>query len=82
VREGSPLANAGRIKVPVLLVHGTLDRNVAYLESERMAAALSAAHVPVELQTFEDLDHQLEDSQARLQMLRKSEAFLHQALGL
>jgi dipeptidyl aminopeptidase/acylaminoacyl peptidase len=82
VREGSPLANAERIKVPVLLVHGTIDRNVAYQESERMAAALTAAHDPCELLTFQDLDHQLDDSDARTQMLRKSEAFLQQALGL
>jgi dipeptidyl aminopeptidase/acylaminoacyl peptidase len=82
LREGSPLENAGSIKVPVLLFHGTLDRNVAYAESQRMASALTAAHDRCELITFEDLDHQLDDSDARTQMLRKSDAFLREIMGL
>lgn len=82
LRDGSPLQNAARIKVPVLLFHGTLDRNVGYKQSERMVAALTAAHVRCELITFQDLDHQLDDSEARVQMLRKTEAFLRETMGL
>ena len=82
LRDGSPLQNAIRIKVPVLLFHGTLDRNVGYPESVHMAAALIAAHDRCELVTFDDLDHQLEDSDARAQMLRKSDAFLRETMGL
>lgn len=82
LRDGSPLQNAARIKIPVLLFHGTLDRNVAYQESKSMAAALTAAHIRCELVTFHDLDHQLEDSEARAQMLKKSEAFLRETMGL
>jgi dipeptidyl aminopeptidase/acylaminoacyl peptidase len=52
--EGSPLQNAARIKVPVLLFHGTLDRNVEYKQSVRMAAALTAAHNRCELVTFDE----------------------------
>jgi len=47
-----------------------------------MAAALTAAHDRCELVTFKDLDHQLDDSEALAQMLRKSDAFLHEVLGL
>ena len=47
-----------------------------------MAAALGASHARCELVTFEDLDHQLDDSAARGQMLRKSDAFLREAMGL
>jgi dipeptidyl aminopeptidase/acylaminoacyl peptidase len=82
LRDGSPLQNASRIRVPVLLFHGTLDRNVGYKQSERMAAALTAAHARCELITFQDLDHQLDDSEVRAQMLRKSESFLREAMGL
>jgi len=82
LRDGSPLQNAARIKVPVLLFHGTLDRNVGYQESKSMAAALTAAHTRCEFVTFNDLDHQLEDSEARAQMLKKSDAFLRETLGL
>jgi dipeptidyl aminopeptidase/acylaminoacyl peptidase len=82
LRDGSPLQNAARIKVPVLMFHGTLDRNVGYKESERMAAALAAAHGRYELITFENLDHQLDDSEARAQMLRKSEVFLRETMDI
>jgi dipeptidyl aminopeptidase/acylaminoacyl peptidase len=82
LRDGSPLANAARIKVPVLLFHGTFDRNVGYQESVRMAAALSAVHDRCELVTFENLDHQLDDSEARNQLLGKSDAFLRETMGL
>jgi dipeptidyl aminopeptidase/acylaminoacyl peptidase len=47
-----------------------------------MDAALKEAHDRCELVTFENLDHQLEDSAARTQMLRKSDAFLREVMGL
>lgn len=81
VREGSPLRNVSRLEAPVLLFHGTFDRNVDYRQSRDMAAACSAAHARCELVTFEGLDHQLEDSAARTQLLRKSEDFLKQSLA-
>lgn len=82
LREGSPLQNASRIKVPVLLFHGALDLNVSIAESKAMASRLSAVSGHCELVTWDDLDHRLDDSQARTQMLRKSGDFLHQTLGL
>ncbi|HEX3603421.1 MAG TPA: S9 family peptidase [Steroidobacteraceae bacterium] len=82
VREGSPALNAAKIKVPVLLFHGEMDRNVPIRQSKEMADHLAAAGVPHELVTWPDLDHQLEDSAARAEMLRKSDAFLRRALGL
>jgi dipeptidyl aminopeptidase/acylaminoacyl peptidase len=82
VREASPAENAGKIKVPVLLFHGALDRNVAIGESRHMARSLASAGVQHELVTWDDLDHQLEDSSARTDMLRKSDAFLRQAFGM
>ncbi|HTD71990.1 MAG TPA: S9 family peptidase [Steroidobacteraceae bacterium] len=82
VREGSPALNAAKIKVPVLLFHGELDRNVLIRQSKEMADRLAAAGVPHELVTWPDLDHQLEDSAARAEMLRKSDAFLRKAMGL
>ncbi len=46
-----------------------------------MAKSLQSAGVPHELVTWDDLDHQLDDSRARADMLRKSEAFLQHAFG-
>jgi acetyl esterase/lipase len=82
VREGSPALNAAKIKVPVLLFHGEMDRNVPIRQSKEMADHLAAAGVPHELVTWPDLDHQLEDSAVRAEMLRKSDAFLRRVMGL
>jgi dipeptidyl aminopeptidase/acylaminoacyl peptidase len=81
VREGSPARHADQIKVPVLLFHGTLDRNVSIAQSRTMDARLAKAGVKHQLVTFEGLDHQLEDSNARTEMLRKSDEFLRAATG-
>lgn len=82
VREGSPLQNAEKIKVPVLLFHGAMDRNVSIEESKSMAARMTAVGGRCELVTWDDLDHYLEDSSARALMLRKSAAFLRQGFGM
>jgi acetyl esterase/lipase len=82
MHEGSPLEHTDKIKVPVLLFHGALDRNVSIEQSKRMAERLTASGGRCELITWPDLDHQLEDSSARAQMLRKSDEFLRKALGM
>jgi acetyl esterase/lipase len=82
VREGSPALNAAKIKVPVLLFHGELDRNVLIRQSREMNDRLASSGVQHELVTWPDLDHYLENSAAREEMLRKSDSFLRRALGL
>jgi len=82
VREGSPALNAAKVKVPVLLFHGESDRTVPIRQSREMNDHLASAGVPHELVTWPDLDHYLEDSAARAEMLRKSDAFLRHAMGL
>jgi dipeptidyl aminopeptidase/acylaminoacyl peptidase len=68
--------------VPVLLIHGALDRNVSIDESKHMAERLKAAGKDCELVTWDKLDQQLDDSEARPQMLRRSDAFLRRAMGM
>jgi dipeptidyl aminopeptidase/acylaminoacyl peptidase len=82
VREGSPAMNAEKIKVPVLLFHGALDLNVGINQSKEMASRLTAAGGRCELVTWDDLDHHLDDSSARIEMLRKSDGFLRQTFGM
>jgi len=82
MHEGSPIEHAEKIKAPVLLFHGEFDRNVSVNQSKRMAARLQSVGGKCELVTWPDLDHQLEDSAARTQMLRKSDEFLRAALGM
>ncbi|MDR0780309.1 MAG: alpha/beta fold hydrolase [Pseudomonadales bacterium] len=82
VKEGSPAQRAGEIKVPVLLFHGGRDVNVDINESQLMDRRLREAGGSSELVTWDNLDHQLEDSAARALMLSRSEAFLLKAFGL
>jgi dipeptidyl aminopeptidase/acylaminoacyl peptidase len=82
IEEGSPARHAAAFKAPVLMFHGTLDRNVAVQESRLMRDRLQSAGKKVELVEFDKLDHQLDDSEARAQLLRRSDAFLRGTLGL
>ncbi len=82
LREGSPAQNADKIKAPVLLFHGDKDRNVDVRHARLMHDKLKGAGGRSELIVFEGLDHQLGDSDARAQMLRRSDAFLRTALQI
>ena len=82
VRQGSPAQNVDRIKAPVLMFHGTNDLNVGVGESRMMAGKLRGAGKSVELIEYKKLDHQLSDSNARADLLGKSEAFLRKSMGM
>jgi dipeptidyl aminopeptidase/acylaminoacyl peptidase len=79
--EGSPLEQAARIKVPVLLVHGDMDATVRIHQSEAMLGALRKAGTPVDMLTFKGLDHQLDDTDARIAMLTKAGELLDRTIG-
>jgi dipeptidyl aminopeptidase/acylaminoacyl peptidase len=79
--QGSPLRRAAEIKAPVLLFHGDLDGNVNVAHSDKMAAALKSAGDQAELVRFQGLDHQLDDSDARTQMLTRIGTFLDSSIG-
>jgi dipeptidyl aminopeptidase/acylaminoacyl peptidase len=82
VEEGSPARHADRFKAPVLMFHGRNDTNVGIAESETMADRLTKAGKTVQLVTFEGLDHQLDSTSARTELLAKSDQFLRTSLGL
>jgi dipeptidyl aminopeptidase/acylaminoacyl peptidase len=79
--DGSPINHAGDIHAPVLMVHGTLDGNVDYDHSKRMLAALKRAGGNADLLTFEGLDHQLDDWDARTRMLTRIGELLDRTIG-
>lgn len=79
--EASPARHTGKIKAPVLLFHGGLDRNVHIDHSKMMASRLQSAGVPNRLVTWDNLDHYLEDSDARIVMLRTSDEWLKAAFA-
>jgi dipeptidyl aminopeptidase/acylaminoacyl peptidase len=82
ISEGSPARNADKFKAPVIMFHGDLDLNVGVFQSRFMQDQLKAAGKSGELIIYPKLDHQLEDSAARADMLDKSDAFLRKILGL
>lgn len=82
IREGSPAQNAAAIKAPVMLFHGSLDMNVPVAQSRLMEDRLSDAGKRPELIVYPGLAHGLEDSDARADMLRRSDQFLRTSLGL
>jgi dipeptidyl aminopeptidase/acylaminoacyl peptidase len=81
VTEGSPLKNAASIRVPVLIAHGDQDANVAIAQSERMVDALKSRGKKVDYLRLPGLDHQLDDSAARIEMLTRIASHLDQAIG-
>jgi dipeptidyl aminopeptidase/acylaminoacyl peptidase len=82
VNAGSPAQHSARIKAPVLMFHGDKDLNVNINQSRNMAGNLSSAGKVHELVVYPNLDHSLDDSKAREEMLSKSEAFLRKSLGM
>jgi dipeptidyl aminopeptidase/acylaminoacyl peptidase len=82
MRATSPRYLADRIRVPVLLVHGTLDRSVPYEQSVLMADALKAANKDVRFVTQKDGDHHLSSYAQSLEFFRELDTFLAANLGL
>jgi len=80
VRDGSPAFNAARLHVPVLMFHGDEDRNVPIEQGRRMEEALHGSAISHELVVYPGLDHQLRDSAARTDLLRRSDEFLRKIL--
>ena len=79
LEEGSPARNAERIRAPVLMFHGDLDRNVRSRQSRLMQKNLQRAGRSVQLVTWEGLDHYLEDAEARAKLLAESDRFMTEA---
>jgi dipeptidyl aminopeptidase/acylaminoacyl peptidase len=76
LEAGSPLRSADKIKVPVLLVHGTDDIQVLVDHSKRMARALDSAKKKYELVIIKDGNHSLSRFEWRQTLLTKLETFL------
>lgn len=82
ITEGSPANHADRFVAPVLMFHGDQDLNVAIGESREMDAALRRAGKSSQLVVYPGLDHQLDDSVARTDMLTRAEVFLRANLKM
>jgi dipeptidyl aminopeptidase/acylaminoacyl peptidase len=80
--ERSPLAHAGRIRCPVIVFQGLEDTVVPPEQTERMAAALNANGIPVEMHRFPGEGHGFRDGAVQLQVLEATEAFFRRRFGL
>jgi dipeptidyl aminopeptidase/acylaminoacyl peptidase len=79
--DGSPARHSDAITAPVLLAHGDLDSTVRFWHSQKMASALQGAGKQVEFLQYKGLDHQLNDSTARADLLTHIGQLLEQTIG-
>ncbi|MEV6492446.1 alpha/beta hydrolase [Actinoplanes sp. NPDC051633] len=80
--QASPITHVHPGAPPFLLLHGTADRLVPCVQSERFRDALSAAGVAVELETYEGADHMWQGSDtAADKALDRTADFLLQELS-
>ena len=81
IRGVSPVNLADRIRIPVLLIHGTDDTVVPITQSRRMLDRLRDAGRNVRFVELRGDDHWLSDAETRIRMLRELEAFLAANIG-
>jgi dipeptidyl aminopeptidase/acylaminoacyl peptidase len=77
----SPAKNADRIKIPVLLMHGTADSTVRIDQSEIMESALKHAHKKVVFISVKDETHHMQLPETRIRYLTELEKFLKENIG-
>ena len=81
VAAGSPRRHAEKFAAPVALYHGTRDLNVDVRHARSMEKALKEAGKSVIYHEYEDLQHGLADTTARIDMLASIGLFLDTSLG-
>jgi len=81
IRGVSPVNLADRVKIPILLIHGTDDTVVPITQSRRMLDRLRDAGKNVRFVELRGDDHWLSDATTRIQMLRELETFLAANIG-
>jgi dipeptidyl aminopeptidase/acylaminoacyl peptidase len=76
LRNDSPRRHAAEVRIPILLIHGTMDYQVRFDHSDEMADALKSAKKPYKLVKIKDADHQMSRESDRTTLLTEIEAFL------
>jgi dipeptidyl aminopeptidase/acylaminoacyl peptidase len=77
----SPLRQAARIKVPLLVVHGELDTNVPLNEAKQVVAAVQRAGGQVEYLELSGEGHEYRSRAARLVLVNRLVGFLSDHLS-
>ena len=81
LKRDSPAANAEKIDVPVLLVHGTKDWVVQMDQTKAMEDALDRAGKDVTVLMIKNAGHELERKSDRVALLTQLETFLKDMLA-
>ena len=81
-RQGSPARHAERFQAPVLLFHGDIDQNVSIGQSRLMNDRLKEGHKRVTFIEYKGVDHQLDDSGIRADLLDRADMFLRTELKM
>jgi dipeptidyl aminopeptidase/acylaminoacyl peptidase len=76
LKEVSPLKRASEIRVPILILHGEMDRVVPVKQSRRMAKALEKLEKEYRYIELDNGDHNLSDYRDRTATLTAIESFL------
>jgi dipeptidyl aminopeptidase/acylaminoacyl peptidase len=81
LQSNSPRYQADKVRIPVLLVHGSKDRAVPIQQGRDMADALQGAGKPFKFIELEDGDHWLSSYQHRIKLFEAMDEFLATHLG-
>lgn len=81
LKRDSPVHNADKVSVPVLLVHAQKDWEVQPDHSKSMSRALTRSKKPHELLIIKGANHQIERQSQRVELLEKIEEFLAKNLA-
>lgn len=80
LERSSPLKRVAELRIPVLLLHGELDRRVPVAHADRFVDAARAAKVPVEKVIYADEGHGLFKTEDRVDYYQRMERFLAASL--
>jgi dipeptidyl aminopeptidase/acylaminoacyl peptidase len=80
LKRDSPHLHAEDFKVPLLMLHGQMDAQVPFEQSEVMDAALKRAHVAHRFTVVPGADHSFTDVKDRATLLKETEDFLRENL--
>jgi dipeptidyl aminopeptidase/acylaminoacyl peptidase len=81
LKANSPVKHADLVNMPLLMLHGTLDAQAPYEQSEDMADALKKNNKKFKFVTIENADHSLVRESERTTLLTELEEFLASQLG-
>jgi dienelactone hydrolase len=80
LKRDSPHLHAADFKVPLLMLHGKMDAQVPFEQSEVMDKALTRAHVAHRFTVVPEADHQFSAVKDRGVLLKETEGFLAEHL--